>query len=356
MRHHSGEANSAFMRTLTLSSPSDLAGFAESVRTWSSENVRRIVVQLTWGAAENRYFLADALETLVALRRQLAAAGITLAIEFIDDEVRHKHHGFDVQVAGAISPKYARVDAQEPAPEAASSNEAPRTTEVKEPPAESRIVALPEASKPARTMEQRNVSVRYFSQMNPGKVFPLLVVVSHDRIKHVSNSRIAEAQAASLEMDARTSLWIEPIVPGCTCYPAKTEIRLDRPVIEEAFWLVPEVSGVVEGAQVELRQNGKLIDSLPLNIRVRSKAWVWIWALCSGIVPILSDLLSLLDPSLSSTSRGASASVLSVLAEIGRTIPPIAFFAFFATLSAAIALLVRPKQEQSFWDIAGIET
>lgn len=354
MSERTGEAASALTRTLLLSSTADLVGIAECFRIWSTKNIQRIVVQVTWAAAENRNFLADALETLGALRRQLATAGITLVIEFIADEVLRKHHGSrDLRVvAGLEQESYQTALRGDPA---SPPHKPTRTDEGAKRPNDSLMAAQPEAPKPARRLERRNVSVRYFSQMNPGKVFPLLVILSRDEIKRVADSRIAEAQSVSLETDATTSLTIEPIVPGCTCYPARTEIRLDRPVIEEAFWLVPEVVGVVEGAQVELRQNGKIIESLPLNIRVRNKAWVWIWAVCAGVVPILSDILSLLGPSLSPTNSGASVSLLAVFSDIGGTIPAPAFLALFAALSVAAALLARPKQEQSFWDVAGIE-
>jgi hypothetical protein len=87
--------------------------------------------------------------------------------------------------------------------------------------------------------------------------------------------------------DALGEVEVEPVLPGCDCFPAKEAVTI--PAASEPttvrFWVVPGVYGRVDGARVVIRRKGRVLTELPLNVRVGSRTWAWVCAAAGLLVP-----------------------------------------------------------------------
>src|SRR5262249_6889087 len=95
----------------------------------------------------------------------------------------------------------------------------------------------------------------------------------------------------------REPIEVEPLLPGCSVYPARREITVSGDGPSEArFQVMPDIQGgSVEDAVVVLRQAGREVARIPLTIRGGNQTVAYELAAASVLVPLLLKYLKL-DP------------------------------------------------------------
>src|SRR5205823_7692293 len=61
---------------------------------------------------------------------------------------------------------------------------------------------------------ERHATVRYYSQMNPQRVYPLLVILSKQELQEIRKKHVKQAASGPLRVAKKQPLEIEPLLPG----------------------------------------------------------------------------------------------------------------------------------------------
>jgi hypothetical protein len=135
--------------------------------------------------------------------------------------------------------------------------------------------AVPAKPKPAQEFLDagdldRKTTVRYFSQMNPFRNFPYLVIVSKMEIEKVVARHVAQVSSKkSFKIDRRDPyVTIRPILPGCLVVPAEKKINVVPELVETRFFVTPQVEGDIGEASCEILYQGKVLDTVMTPTRV----------------------------------------------------------------------------------------
>jgi hypothetical protein len=104
--------------------------------------------------------------------------------------------------------------------------------------------------------------------MNPERVYPLLVLVTKHRVEEIREKDTEQRSSSPFQVDDDTPVEIEPVLPGCDCYPPKLVARLGTGDLAASFCLVPRVLGAVDGASVTIRQDHNVLAEIPLDVKV----------------------------------------------------------------------------------------
>lgn len=262
-----------------------------------------------------------------------------------------------------------RPSLPKPAPSApASAAPAPKFTKERRSQVE---VTLPKVPPEATAVEEsvpiaesddslRMATVRYYYRMNPMRSYPLLVVLSRREIEEIVRKHVTQSRSESFSVDATELVEIEPILPGCSCWPAKEQVSVegDQPAAAN-FWVVPQLLGKVRGAKVLVRQRGRLLCEIPLEIVV-----------CRQLLTLVFGALSLISPYIGMATKdfarvmkkvGVEPSIHSemdsfaIWAKCGRwafdIFEPETLGILLMTIAAICYLLFRPRKRDTFWDI-----
>ena len=138
-----------------------------------------------------------------------------------------------------------------------------------------------------RTQVERRATVRYYDRMNPQRTFPLLVILSAEQIATVKKRAVKHAESQGFSVVAGSRVEVEPVLPGCDCYPPKDAITITDELATATFWVVPHVLGPVQGARVVVRQNGVVLAEVPLQARVRRQTLSVVFGLLGLFSPYL---------------------------------------------------------------------
>ncbi|MBX9579866.1 MAG: protein kinase [Gemmataceae bacterium] len=89
----------------------------------------------------------------------------------------------------------------------------------------------------------RRATVRYYSRMAPDRAYPLLVVLSAEQVAEVVQRAVKQAVSGGFAVP-EGAVEVEPVLPGCDCYPPRDELTVaDGAPAEARFWVVPRVRG-----------------------------------------------------------------------------------------------------------------
>jgi hypothetical protein len=127
--------------------------------------------------------------------------------------------------------------------------------------------------------------------MNPERVYPLLVVISKEAIKKVQKKGTEQLSSGPFKVDVESPVEIEPLVPGCHCYPPRITARLGQGDLAATFRIVPHMLGTVEGAFVSIRQDHACLAEIPLQMKVVKRGWVVLSGAMTFLLPALSSFL-----------------------------------------------------------------
>src|SRR5262249_11713517 len=134
-------------------------------------------------------------------------------------------------------------------------------------------------------------TVRYYSRMNPERVYPLLVLITRDRVATVQKRHIDQRTSEPFLVDVEAPVEIEPILPGCDCYPPRVVTRLGQGDVTLTFRVVPHVLGRVYGAVVAIRQDHACLAEVELGVRVVKRTLVALSGATAFLLPGLSAVL-----------------------------------------------------------------
>jgi hypothetical protein len=207
----------------------------------------------------------------------------------------------------------------------------------------SRGVAVP--------LPERRATVRYYSRMNPMRTFPLLVILSAEQMAAVKKRAVKQAESAGFRVEEGSAVEVEPVLPGCACYPTRDMIRVSNEPVTATFWVVPQVLGSVPGARVVVRQNGAVLAEVPLDVKVKKQT-----------TAVVLGLLGLASPYLMMGLRAAKLDYESQKADGFVGYQQLGSWALanvspswlgVALLVAAVGsyLLARPRRKDVFWEV-----
>ncbi len=201
---------------------------------------------------------------------------------------------------------------------------------------------------------ERRATVRYYDRMNPLRMFPLLVVLSKAKIEEVVQRAVAQAQSQRFQVDKHVPVEVEPILPGCSCYPPKEQVAVGADTAQVTFWVVPHVLGKIMHARVAVRQDGRLLAEVPLEMKVVKQTLTLLLGALSLLLPLL--LMVLRHFRLDFESQLAEG--FGLYAQVGHwalgTLSPEALTAGFLLLAAVAYFCLRPRRRDVFWDITPV--
>jgi hypothetical protein len=197
--------------------------------------------------------------------------------------------------------------------------------------------------------DERQATVRYYHRMNPEKMFPLLVVLSPGRIVEVVQSGVSQNSSQRFKVEAGSFVEVEPILPGCSCYPPRDQLRVFPGQAECRFWVVPHVLGKVMQARVVLRQKGEVLAEVPLEMRVVKQTMTLVMAGLTCLLPLVAAVMQHFGIDLRERLQDGLYSRLTGL--LLGTFSPDMLALLLLGLTCGLYLWLRPRKRDQFWDV-----
>ncbi|OWK38846.1 hypothetical protein [Fimbriiglobus ruber] len=263
------------------------------------------------------------------------------------------------QVTGPVPPRVAAPPAPRSAAPAPTRSTAPAPSVATPPPATrararaSASVAWAPADDELRSAVavKRRATVRYYDRMNLQRSYPLLVILSAEEIQEIVKKAVKQAESASFQVEAGSYVEVEPILPGCNCYPPKETVPVTNEPFTATFWVVPHLLGKVRGARVVVRQDGRVLAEVPLEPRVTKQTLAVIFGMLGLVSPYLSMGLKTLKMDFESQKEQQFALYQQAGLWLLENVRP--EWIGFGLLGLAVACYfwMRPHRRDVFWDI-----
>jgi hypothetical protein len=194
----------------------------------------------------------------------------------------------------------------------------------------------------------RRTTVRYYSRMNPDRVYPMRVVISREEIEIALQRHIQQRTTRVTKLAIDAPVEIEPVLPGCAVYPPKVVTRLGPTEEVFEFHVVPHVLGPVTGARLHIRQDYASLAEIELPARVVQRSLVLVMGLLTFFLPILSAALSHFQVDFSPRDEwNPFLRILTVFNDIS----PVALTVGLAALTGVLYWLTLPERREVFWDV-----
>lgn len=194
----------------------------------------------------------------------------------------------------------------------------------------------------------RRATVRYYTRVNPERVYPLLVIITKDLIEKVQKKSTSQKTSAPFQVKADQPIEIEPVLPGCDCYPPKVVARLGAGDLTATFRIVPRVVGTVDGAGVTIRQDHHLLADIPLKVKSSQRIWVLLSGVLTFVLPCFSAILKHFGIDFEGQSS-------SVYVEVTRAmfdwVSPLGLTLGLGATTGLLWWTTRPQAREVFWDI-----
>jgi hypothetical protein len=208
----------------------------------------------------------------------------------------------------------------------------------------------PRPAKPKKV--ERQATVRHYHRMNPEKTFPLLVIISKRKILEVVQRGVRQKTSQRFQVTEGTVVEIEPVLPGCTCYPPREQLRIGAGEATAKFWVVPHVLGEVMQARVVVRQNGDVLAEVPLEIRVVKQTMTVMMAALTCLLPLVATVMQHFGIDLRSRLEDGLYSRLAGLL-LGSLSPDLLALLLLG-VTVGLYLWLRPRKRDVFWDITAV--
>jgi hypothetical protein len=203
---------------------------------------------------------------------------------------------------------------------------------------------------PPRPVE-RQATVRYYHRMNPERMFPLLVVVSKKQIAEVVKRGVSQARSKGFRVALDSVVEVEPVLPGCSCYPPREQMPVRDAEVSSTFWVVPHVLGAIMHARVVVRQNGAVLAEVPLQMRVVKQGVTLLLGALSLVLPLVLLTLKQYHLDFESQLQEGFGLYAQVLNWAVRSLSPEVLTGSLLALTAVMYLWLRPRRRDVFWDI-----
>lgn len=204
----------------------------------------------------------------------------------------------------------------------------------------------------AKALTERRATVRYYTRMNPDRMFPLLVILSREQIQEVVKKSVTQAASESFKVEEGSLVEVEPVLPGCDCYPPRHALAVEANGPSTAtIWVVPRVLGRVQGARVLIRQGGRVLAEVPLDIKVAKQTL----AVACGLMSLAAPYMTMGLKSLQLDYESQKASGFPLYQRVGNwlveNMRPEWIGLGFLGLAIVLYLLMRPRKRDVFWDV-----
>ena len=195
---------------------------------------------------------------------------------------------------------------------------------------------------------ETRATVRYFSRMNPERVYPLVLKFSKDAFDQPFDETTDQITSSKFSLHKDFPVEIEPVIPGCICYPAKQTVFV-KGDIQVVFHVVPQVVGKLKGALIEIRQKHVLVKTLHLDMDVVKKTFAMVMGFATFVMPILSIGLKAINLDFDSQKNAGYGDYLKIFKFFFIWLPTWVLFIIFGIVFLIIWLLTRPEEHQDFW-------
>ncbi|MCE9564721.1 MAG: hypothetical protein K8U57_22030 [Planctomycetes bacterium] len=202
----------------------------------------------------------------------------------------------------------------------------------------------------AKSTTERRATVRYYSRMNPDRVFPLLVMLTRHEVEEVIKKYVEQKATGPLTISKDVPIEIEPVLPGCQCHPPKVTTLLGASDDVFTFHIVPHVLGEVTGARVLIRQDHKMLAEIAVDMRVVQRTLVVASGLSTFVVPAASAAMKHFG--LDFTPKDGRSPYLAVLNFLFGEVSPVVLTLALAAVTAGLYWYTRPKGRDVFFDIS----
>ena len=200
----------------------------------------------------------------------------------------------------------------------------------------------------------RHATVRYYDRMNPQRMFPLLVVLSRRAIEEVVKRGVDEAHSKVFQVAAGSLVEVEPILPGCACYPPKEQVRIGKGEVSTTFRVVPQVLGNLQQARVVVRQDGAVLAEVPLEACVVRQHLTVLMGMMSLLLPFFLMVLRHYRLDFESQLQDGFDVYVHGMQAVLQWVSPGLLFGVGCALTTVAYLWLRPRQRDVFWDITSI--
>jgi sec-independent protein translocase protein TatA len=194
-------------------------------------------------------------------------------------------------------------------------------------------------------------TVRYYSRMNPQRVYPLLVLITRDLVEKVRKKHTDQRTSAPFVVDRDTPVEIEPILPGCDCHPPRIVTRLGDGDRTLTFRVVPHVLGRVDGAVVCIRQDHTSLAEVAVDMKVVKQTGVVLAGLATFLLPALSAVMKHFGLDFETQKDQGFSLYLGLARLVFDRVSPYALTALLGLATALLWWLTRPRRRDVFWDV-----
>jgi hypothetical protein len=196
----------------------------------------------------------------------------------------------------------------------------------------------------------RPATVRYYSRMNPERVYPIQVVLSRQDIETALHRHVQEriTLAPTLTVDAPVE--IEPVFPGCAVDPPRLVTRIGPNDERFEFHVVPHVLGPVTGARLRIRQDYATLAEVELEARVAQRTMVLVVGLLALLLPLLSAALGHLRVDF--TPKEGWDVYVGVLNFVFGELTPVMLTVILAGATGVLFWFTRPQTREVQWDLS----
>jgi hypothetical protein len=270
---------------------------------------------------------------VVAIDEQEDAESVVAEVEEEDEvEEEEEDSEFELTLDDKGEPAASKADAVAPARARRSATAAPR-----------------------RRVGRRRATVRYYNRMNPQRVFPMMVIISKQMIERMVKEQVDQKTTGPFKVRLDTAIEVEPVLPGCSCYPPRVTTRLTQQDLSLPFHVVPNVVGEIPGACVLIRQGHATLAKVDLDIRVVQRTWVVLGGALTVCLPFLSALARHFQLDFALKKEDAFNLYVMAVDVLFRNFSPLALTLGLAAITFALYWLTRPTEKDVFWDFTPID-
>ncbi len=197
----------------------------------------------------------------------------------------------------------------------------------------------------------RHATARYYSRMNPQRVYPLMVAISEKSVLEVIKAGVAQAVSKRFRVELGSDVEVEPILPGCTCYPARQVVQVGAGESAATFHVVPHVLGALPGGRVVVRQGGHVLAEVPLQAKVVKQTLAAVLGLATLILPAVRPLLHRANLDLETQLLARLGDPTGFVHDVLDFLTPLHLGLILAVLTLLAYLWLRPRRRDVFFDL-----
>jgi hypothetical protein len=144
---------------------------------------------------------------------------------------------------------------------------------------------------------------------------------------------------------------IEPVLPGCYCFPTKELVRIQPGETTARFWVVPHVLGDVMHARVVVRQDGRVLAEVPLEIRVVKQTITLFMGAMNLLVPFVSTVAKQSHHSFLPSPEEGFGLYATLAGWMLLALSPEVLTGLLLAATIGLYLWFRPRRRDVFWDL-----